>query len=269
MGHKESHTTERLNWNEWNNAYENRPLYGYEVDQVWEQVWYKVSTSSTAAAAAKSLQLCLTLCYTRDGSPPGSPSLGFSRQEHWSGLPFPSPVHASEKWKWGHLAMSNSSVPHGLQPTRLLCSWDFPGKSTRVSLSSSTSSTAPPNSSWITKWWLCTWSTLVYWGIYIVKARRPYVPKACRHIWSSSHHLRKSDRSSEISPSFSFPTYYIISPTSSILYPWPGKDSTFLQPALNSTSAHALFIFWGACWMTGNIWGMEMRGWKQVYSEIY
>ena len=29
-----------------------------------------------------------------------SPSLGFSRQEHWSGLPFPSPMHESEKWKW-------------------------------------------------------------------------------------------------------------------------------------------------------------------------
>ena len=26
-------------------------------------------------------------------------SLGFSRQEHWSGLPVPSPVHKSEKWK--------------------------------------------------------------------------------------------------------------------------------------------------------------------------
>ena len=25
------------------------------------------------------------------------PSLGFSRQEHWSGLPFPSPMHESEK----------------------------------------------------------------------------------------------------------------------------------------------------------------------------
>ena len=25
------------------------------------------------------------------------PSLGFSRQEHWSGLPFPSPKHESEK----------------------------------------------------------------------------------------------------------------------------------------------------------------------------
>ena len=24
-------------------------------------------------------------------------SLGFSRQEHWSGLPFPSPMHQSEK----------------------------------------------------------------------------------------------------------------------------------------------------------------------------
>ena len=27
------------------------------------------------------------------------PFLGFSRQEHWSGLPLPSPVHESEKWK--------------------------------------------------------------------------------------------------------------------------------------------------------------------------
>ena len=25
------------------------------------------------------------------------PSLGFSRQEHWSELPFPSPMHESEK----------------------------------------------------------------------------------------------------------------------------------------------------------------------------
>jgi len=27
------------------------------------------------------------------------PSLGFSRQEYWSGLPFPSPMHESEKSK--------------------------------------------------------------------------------------------------------------------------------------------------------------------------
>ena len=32
--------------------------------------------------AAESLQPCPTLCNPIDGSPPGSPSLGFSRQEH-------------------------------------------------------------------------------------------------------------------------------------------------------------------------------------------
>ena len=57
------------------------------------------------------------------------PSLGFSRQEHWSGLPFPSPMHESEKWKWSRSVVSNSSRPHGLQPTS---PWDLPGKSTGV-----------------------------------------------------------------------------------------------------------------------------------------
>ena len=37
-------------------------------------------------------------------------SLGFSRQEHWSGLPFPSPMHESEKWKWKVEVKSLSSV---------------------------------------------------------------------------------------------------------------------------------------------------------------
>ena len=48
-------------------------------------------------ANAKSLQSCPTLCDPIDVSPPGSLSLGFSRQEHWSGLPFPSPMQESEK----------------------------------------------------------------------------------------------------------------------------------------------------------------------------
>ena len=39
------------------------------------------------------------------------PSLGFSRQEHWSGLPFPPPMHESEKWKWSRSVVSNSSDP--------------------------------------------------------------------------------------------------------------------------------------------------------------
>ena len=68
------------------------------------QYYVHVGTSTTegiqsghAAAAATSLQLCLTLCDARDGNPPGSPVPGFSRQGHWSGLPFPSPMHESEK----------------------------------------------------------------------------------------------------------------------------------------------------------------------------
>ena len=39
------------------------------------------------------------------------PSLGFSRQEHWSGLPFLSPMHESEKWKWSLSVMSDSATP--------------------------------------------------------------------------------------------------------------------------------------------------------------
>ena len=60
------------------------------------------------------------------------PSLGFSRQELWSGLPFPSPVRESEKSKWSHSVVSDSVRPHGLQLTTLLHPWDFPDKSTGV-----------------------------------------------------------------------------------------------------------------------------------------
>ena len=47
-------------------------------------------------AAAKSLQSCLTLCDPIEAAHQAPLSLGFSRQEHWSGLPFPSPTHESE-----------------------------------------------------------------------------------------------------------------------------------------------------------------------------
>ena len=87
--------------------------------------------SNPAAAAAKSLQLCPTLCDLRDGSPPGSLSLGFSRQDHWSGFRFPS-MHESEKWKGSRSVVSDSSRPHGLQPTWFLCPRDLPGKNTGV-----------------------------------------------------------------------------------------------------------------------------------------
>ena len=46
------------------------------------------------------IRLCATPLMAAHQSPP---SLGFSRQEHWSGFPFPSSIHESEKWKWSHL----------------------------------------------------------------------------------------------------------------------------------------------------------------------
>ena len=36
-------------------------------------------------------QSCPTPCNPIDGSLPGSPSMGFARQEYWSGMPLPSP----------------------------------------------------------------------------------------------------------------------------------------------------------------------------------
>ena len=75
--------------------------------------------------------MCPTLCNPTDGSPLGSAIPGFSRQEHCSGLQFPSPMYESEKWKWSRSVVSHSLWPHGLQPTRLLQPWHSPGKSTR------------------------------------------------------------------------------------------------------------------------------------------
>ena len=61
-----------------------------------------------AAAAAKSLS-CVRLCATPEtAAHQAPPSLGFSRQEHWSGLPFPSPMQESEKWKGSRSVVSDS-----------------------------------------------------------------------------------------------------------------------------------------------------------------
>ena len=47
-------------------------------------------------------------------------------------LGFPGGSAGKGKWKWSCSVMSDSLWPQGLQPTRLLHPWDFPGKSTGV-----------------------------------------------------------------------------------------------------------------------------------------
>ena len=87
---------------------------------------------AAAAAAAKSLQSCLTLCDPIDGSPPGSPVPGIlqARTLEWVAISFSN----AEEWKVKVKSLSRVRlfVIHGLQPTRLLRPWDFPGKSTGV-----------------------------------------------------------------------------------------------------------------------------------------
>ena len=70
------------------------------------------------------LRLCVTPETAAHQAPP---SLGFSRQENWSELPFPSPMHESEKSKWSRSVVSNCSDP-------MDCS--LPGSSVHGTLSS-------------------------------------------------------------------------------------------------------------------------------------
>ena len=84
---------------------------------------------AAAAAVAKSLQSCPTV-WPHRCSPPGSPVPGFSTQEHWSGLPFPSPMKESERWTWSCSVVStvrdpmDCSLPgasvHGIFQARVL-----------------------------------------------------------------------------------------------------------------------------------------------------
>ena len=70
----------------------------------WGGEWGEVCKCALCAlktgslfAAAKSRQSCLTLCDPIDSSPPGSPIPGILQARTRSGLPFPSPMHESEK----------------------------------------------------------------------------------------------------------------------------------------------------------------------------
>ena len=72
---------------------------------------FLMNTVAAAAAATKSLQSCPTLCDPR-GAHQAPPSLGFSRQEHWSGLPFPSPGDPPDPGvKPGSPALQADSLP--------------------------------------------------------------------------------------------------------------------------------------------------------------
>ena len=108
---------------------------------------------------AKSLQSCRLCATPRTVARQAPLSPGFSTQEYWSGLPFPTPGDLPDlgikpgslhllHWQanlgnpemdcccccccWVAAVVSDSVRPYRRQPTRLPCPWDSPGKNTGV-----------------------------------------------------------------------------------------------------------------------------------------
>ena len=114
----------------------NRLRYWLEMEL--SEPDYKSTESAVREPSIHSTSLLLShfsrvrLCATpQTAAHQAPPSLEFSRQKHWRGLPFPSPMHESEKWKWSRSVVSNSSAtpwtaayqgppPHGLFQARVL-----------------------------------------------------------------------------------------------------------------------------------------------------
>ena len=137
------------------------------------------------------------------------PSLGFSRQEHWSGLPFPSPMYRSV-----HIALFNYCI---VQRTLLKSMWQ-PGLEGSLG----------ENGYMYTQDWviqLCTWN---YHNI----VNQLYPNIKC---FLKGHALLKCLKAV---PFFSLPQWCL--PWSSVAASWPSVDpcsSLFLIPSPHSVVA--------------------------------
>ena len=109
-------------------TYTHTLLQTPNMKRIFNGSYFSVFTLLLLLSHFSRVQLCVKPQTAAHQAPP---SLGFSRQEHWSGLPFPSPVHACM-----HAKLLQSCLtlwdPHGQQPSRLLCPRGSPGKNTGV-----------------------------------------------------------------------------------------------------------------------------------------
>ena len=80
-------------WSTWGKTYrrQGEGVLGSVHGQAWEQ---QFQPCLLLLNRFNRVRLCVTPQTAAYQAPP---SLGFSRQEHWSGLLFPSPIHESEK----------------------------------------------------------------------------------------------------------------------------------------------------------------------------
>ena len=83
--------------------------------------WVAISFSNICIHA-KSFQSCPTLCNPMDSSPQAPLSTGFSRQEYWSGLPFPSPKEGSKQTQLSRFRKNHKNLkPFGSTSLCVCC----------------------------------------------------------------------------------------------------------------------------------------------------
>ena len=92
----------------------------------------KIKECNARYAAAKSRQSYPTLCDPIDGGLPGSHPWDSPGKHTGVGCHFLLQCMKVKGESEVAQSLSNSSRPHGLQPTTLFRPWDFPGRSTGV-----------------------------------------------------------------------------------------------------------------------------------------
>ena len=92
--------------------------------------WVAISFSNAWKWKVKSesevAQLCPTLATPWTAAYQAPPSMGFSRQEYWSGEPLPSPIYSLNNFQIHHAAVLTSCrVMHHVSSTYLSHSWEL------------------------------------------------------------------------------------------------------------------------------------------------
>ena len=72
----------------------NHMIISIDAEKAFDKIQHPFLIQFSSVQSLSRVRLCVT---PETAAHQASPSLGFSRQEHWSGLPFPSPMHESEK----------------------------------------------------------------------------------------------------------------------------------------------------------------------------
>ena len=143
-------------------------------------------------------------------------------------------MHESEKWKWSRSVVSDSSRPHGLQPTRLFRPWDFPGKSTGVGCHSGKWGFNP----WVRKIpWRRNGSPLQYSCLENSMDRGAWPPTVPG--------ITESDRTERLHFHFSF-TYSLIKVT--LRYSWAQVENT-VDSSIHFHFPNELSMYQYFCWL--------------------